>query len=236
MKAVRWMVVAVVLATALAVWNSKRRAQSGLHETIRDLNRRLQELAAQNEQLSNDVLQAASPSGVAKEQLSELLRLRSEVGRLRQETGTLSRLREENRQLRADLAKVGVASPPVAGVPELASWPKETWAFAGYATPEAALQSALWAANKGDLQNLIASSTADFATNITNDLQTKAPGEVAAEIMNETAKLNSVHLLEKEVVSNDEIKLTVWMEGDHTETNKLSFLKVGNQWKLGKND
>jgi hypothetical protein len=197
----------------------------------------MQELAAQNEQLSNHLLQASIPSGSAKDQLSELLRLRSETTRLRQENANLTRLREENRQLRADLGKAGLASStPTSSAVELASWPKDSWAFAGYATPEAALQSALWAASKGDLQNLIASTTADFATNITDDLQTKTPSEVADEIMKDTAKLRSVHLLEKEAVSDQEVRVTLWMEGDHPETNKLSLLRVDNQWKLGKNE
>jgi hypothetical protein len=31
-------------------------------------------------------------------------------------------------------------------------WPRDSWAFAGYASPDAALRSCFWAANTGDVK------------------------------------------------------------------------------------
>src|ERR1035441_4170953 len=124
-------------------------------------------LIADNERLSNLLAQANRPQSLADDRLEELLRLRGEAGVLRQQTKELETLREENRQARAALAS-GLNTN---------YWPRDSWAFAGYASPDAALQSSLWAGSKGDLKTFLDSSTGDFKKKEENDLAGKSESD-----------------------------------------------------------
>src|SRR5262249_43197558 len=86
----------------------QHQAQVKLREENQYLRRRveqLDQLAAENEQLSN--LVAQSKNSVTGDRMSELLRLRGEVGVLRRQTNELAKLRAENRRLQASLANAG---------------------------------------------------------------------------------------------------------------------------------
>ena len=163
--------------------------------------------------------------------MGELLRLRGEAGRLRKENQELAKLREENQQLRAAMtASQGLHASKL--TPEADYWPKDSWVFAGYATPESTLQSLLWSASKGEMKSLLASTTGEAQKHLEDDLKQKSEAEVAAEMAHETA-FSSCRLLDKEYLPNDAVRLTLRMDGDHTETNKFILKKIGNEWKFG---
>ncbi|PYI84372.1 MAG: hypothetical protein DME26_13420 [Verrucomicrobia bacterium] len=79
------------------------RHSTELHKEKVALQKRLEDVAqlrAENARLSNRVVVAENAQSLARDQLSELLRLRSEVGFLRQQTNELAALQEQNLQLR----------------------------------------------------------------------------------------------------------------------------------------
>jgi len=83
---------------------------------------------------------------------SELLRLRGEVSRFRVQRAELNRLNEENARLVGKILN-GVGQPQK--ISEMEGFvAKESWVNAGFATPEAALQTFFWAAREGDLTRL----------------------------------------------------------------------------------
>src|SRR5258707_942844 len=87
-----------------------------------------------------------------EEQLRELLRLRGKAGLFRSQAEELAQLQQENRRLRAALA----SAPPMAdgatnAFAARAVVPLTDLAFAGYATPEAALESLLWSERETNL-------------------------------------------------------------------------------------
>src|SRR5207244_2056318 len=111
------------------------------------------ELAAENERL-NRLAQANSVQSLAQSQSSELLRLRGEVGSLRRQTNELAKVKAENEKARSLAgAPGGTSTLAPASIP----LPKESWAFVGYANPESALQSAVWAMSQGDPKTFLAS-------------------------------------------------------------------------------
>src|SRR6185436_5836274 len=77
-------------------------------------------------------------------------RLRGEVTQLRISAKDAEKLRAENQQLKSEnqklrgAATVAAEPAPAAPVPPPGSIPRETWTFAGYGTPEAALVSAIY--------------------------------------------------------------------------------------------
>src|ERR1051325_8677539 len=88
----------------------------------------------------------------------DLLKLRNEVTQLRAGSKEMEKLRAENQQLRSAAAAARTAVPPtppspVPPVPAAgtgAQFPKESWTFSGYASPDAALVSAIWAMKEGN--------------------------------------------------------------------------------------
>jgi hypothetical protein len=225
--------VSTILVAGVAFWLViQRRFISELSVENQSLRAEVEQLTAQNERLTNATVQARGSQSLTEAELSELLRLRGEAGRLRKEHQELAKLREENQQLRAAL-------PPGKGVrasnlaPEATYWPKDSWVFAGYATPESALQSLLWSASNGDMKSFLASTTGEAQKQLENDLKQKSEAELAGDLAKETAKLTSCRLLDKEYLPDDVVRLTLRMDGDHTETNALFLKKIGNEWKLG---
>jgi hypothetical protein len=77
-------------------------AQTKLAEENDSLRQQLAQLQTENGSLSNNLLVAAGTAkGLTTVQLTELLKLRSEVGQLQQQVGELGKLREEIQRLQA---------------------------------------------------------------------------------------------------------------------------------------
>ena len=83
-----------------------------------------EEAGSHNQPGSNSVKETADTA--SKEQLQELLRLRGEVGVLRSQQKEMQIVQAENRQLR--VARNQNPQPA-----QQDFFPKDTWAFAGYA-------------------------------------------------------------------------------------------------------
>jgi len=228
-------VLLVAAATLLVIQHQSIRKLSRENQTLEQQANQLTQLTAENERLSNLVTQATAAQLHLKVQESELLRLRGEVGRLRQAGKDLDKEREENRRFRATLAKQNL--PGAAGATEGASanyLPRDSWAFVGYATPEAALQSGLWAANSGDINTFFASVTGETQADVKSDLESKSQADVKAKMMDEVAKIKSCRIVNREVLSDEEIVLTVAMdEGKQDATSsKLTMKRIANEWKF----
>ena len=76
----------------------------------------------------------------------DVLRLRAEVVKLRSATKDTENVRAENQRLKLEnqaLRQGTAAAAPAAGAPTPGHFPKESWSYAGYQTPETALVSAL---------------------------------------------------------------------------------------------
>jgi hypothetical protein len=161
------MVGVVVMAGVVAPWVIQRQAQNRLQGEVQALrlkSEQLDSVLAENGRLSNLVAQTETANPLGQDQLSELLRLRGEVGQLRQQASDLKKLQAENRRLRtAATARPGEGGAADSNVEELnIQLPKASWAFAGYGTPEAALQTMMWARREGDSKSVQASLTPGF--------------------------------------------------------------------------
>src|SRR5438309_8551332 len=134
-------VVGIGAVVGLAIWVAvEHQTRLRLREERKALELQLNqmaELTARNKQLSNLVAKANPPQSLPDEQLRELLRLRGQVGILRQQARELETVREENHQARAALEGSRAAKATATAD----YWPREAWAFTGYASPDAALQS-----------------------------------------------------------------------------------------------
>lgn len=152
----------------------------------------------------------------------ELLRLRGEIGVLRQETQELEAAREENRLARA--ANAG---------PTADYWPQDSWTFAGYASPEATLQTFLWGAKTGNLEAVLAGLTPDMRRGFEAEFKGKSEEETEVRLMDTIVPLQSVHILSRETQADDEVVLsTAFQTPNEIQTNQIVLKRVGNEWKL----
>jgi RNA polymerase sigma factor (sigma-70 family) len=88
------------VATPLAIQYQSQARLREENQGLRQQAGQLDQVAVENERLSNLVVQAKGAEPLSREQMSELLRLRGEVGRLRRESKELETLQAQNRQLR----------------------------------------------------------------------------------------------------------------------------------------
>jgi hypothetical protein len=228
---VKSVILGVLCAAAVvgvAVWlGVGYQARVGLEEENQGLRQQVEqmgELAAENERLSNIVAQASQSQPLSEDQMRELLRLRGEVAALRQQGKAPGPLPNENRQ-----------APPSAesAAPATNYWPRASWAFAGYATPNAALQSSLWAASKGDIKTLLGSFTGDAQKIAETLLSTNSESEVAAAVIGQLVGFKSLRVINSEVRDEDTVVITTQTDEEGgPQIKKAMMKKVGGEWKL----
>jgi hypothetical protein len=172
---------------------------------------------------------------VLRVQVQDLLKLRNEARQLRALTNETARLQEENRLLKegkTNGAPVAVVIPTTD--PEEAVVSRENWTFAGYATPEATLQSSFWALREGDLDAYLEAMTAENRMSVDAQIQNeeKTPEELAAEIKRSGASVEGFQILEQTAVTEESIMLRVQMSGGGNAVHHFMFTRVGNEWKM----
>lgn len=243
MTKLKLIVVILVMAGVGIFWAIEHQSQVRLlteNAALRQQVEQITQLEAENERLSNMVAQANGPA--AKTQLSELLKLRGEVTRLREQTNELQRLRAQNGRLQSALnsgddASVSPATNSTPVKPPLAVFPRSAWAFAGFATPEAAFQSLNWAASTGDLDAFLANLTPDMQKEMARQFENKSAAEVIDQLKNRINENTEVSILSKNEISDHEVVLEILgsKEGMN-HPDKLVFQKINGQWKFSSND
>jgi hypothetical protein len=241
LKFIFGLIVIVTLAVLVAMQYQAGNSLRAENENLRRQFAELAQLRAENERLSN--LVAHADNSLAQEQLLDLLKLRAEVTALRQQTNQLRILREENQRLQAlatNRQAVSINRPakknPEDALPQDVH-PKETWAFRGYASPEATIESMVWALTKGDRSTLVAGFTPEMLADIESHLNGK---DFVQEATNDAARMMEFRILDRQARSDDEMVLTVWMakrdeKGDidiNDNSEDTVFKRIDGQWKV----
>jgi len=219
-------VVIAGVATPLVIQQQSKLRQE--NESLRKQAEQLAPVQADNERLSNSLAETVSSQKLASNQLSELLRLRGEVSGLRTQTNEIKKLEAENQQLRSSLA-AGAAAKRGNQTPSAEeAVPKESWSFVGYADPESAFQSMVWAMSHGEVKTFLASLSPDAQD--LKDSQGKSEDEIAAKIK-EFGGVTAFKIIDNQPVSADEVILTVYAFGVN-EAARFRFQRFGSDWKF----
>jgi len=167
---------------------------------------------------------------LAQKDNADLLRLRNEVATLRRQAGELERLQEQNRKLQAALA-AQPKTAPVANPKDI--FPKEAWAFVGFADPESTIQSAAWAMSRGDFQTLLASLTPEQRANHERQFQGRSESEIAAMMANnkDYKNMSGYQITNREILSDREMVVSLYQQG-RDRTIKMVLKRIGDEWKL----
>jgi type II secretory pathway component PulJ len=226
---------ALLIAGGALLFVLQYRETARLHAENQALAQQLaqgQELQTANEKLSRDIEQA---SAAAKDSTSELLKLRSEVTALRRQTNEVERLREQNRQLAARQESADAArrrkTPP--DVPPQDIHPRENWQFAGYATPDAAIESTAWAFNQTNVIAFLNSFAGDARKEMENDLKQRSLTDMLAE----RARSTGFRILRRDAMSDNKMVMRVFSDGEDDAPDggsDYTFERIDGLWKITK--
>jgi uncharacterized protein (TIGR03435 family) len=118
--------------------------------------------------------------------------------------------------------------PPI--MPRQVYHPKTSWAFAGYATPEAALETYFWALNKQDAKSYEASMTTSALQDAGETIE-QSISEAAPELK----KISGYRISGIPMIAADEIVFQVSMDGgknDSDGSDEITIKKIGTEWKV----
>jgi hypothetical protein len=219
------------LITLAILFLLQHQAQEKLRVENAVLAQQLTGLETDNESLSNRLAAAGDARSFSDKEHNELLKLRGEVGLLRRQTNEFGKVREENQQLQDGRAVVQISTQPQDAFPQDIS--KDSLKFAGYATPVAALQSAYWAASKGDLKAFFASVTPETNLQIIGKLRNE--GDVndstwlRQQIVSAFGSVDNLHISNEKMTSENEAFLNY--DGERKGQGAL-MVKIGGEWKF----
>ncbi|MGA2854132.1 MAG: hypothetical protein ABSE90_08390 [Verrucomicrobiota bacterium] len=226
------------IVASLAIWlaaeHQARLNRAKEHQTLEQQLQPMAGLVARNEHLSNLLAQASAPEQLPPDQLMELLRLRGEVGVLSRQQTDLNQAREENRQVHAVLDRCLKTLTETNPKATADYWPQGSWTNCGNGSPEAALQTLLWAGYNGDLTNFLdqiadESKDQDWA----KEFKGKSEAEAAIRLADETYGLKSVQILNREAPDDRTVVFTVEMEDPGGfQTVKMVMKETGGEWKF----
>ena len=119
---------------------------------------------------------------------------------------------------------------------------KNQFAYAGYATPEAALESMLWAYLNGDYDMVMSSVGPKDQTDLKKRFGGN-PKRFKSEMRRESAQFKGAQILARKNLSADKVELkfqivTPGGSGGRVTTNCMiqPLVKTGNEWKLIMNE
>jgi type II secretory pathway pseudopilin PulG len=237
MNRTKWIVMIVLAAAAaVAVTSWVRVAQ--LRAEAAALQEQLQALQQQTTTAASDqATQQNAELEKLRAQSQELLRLRNEVSQLRSTAKEAEKLRADNLQLRAENQQLRASAADPSPAPTAAGdakdqFPRNSWAFSGYATPDAALISAIWAMKEGNPKTYLDSLAPEEKARMSKVWENKSEAEIAAKHQQDVSSITGMRILDRTTVAPDQVQMNVYIQGaDRME--KVSMILVNNEWKFG---
>lgn len=210
--------------------------------SLRDENDRLRQTLTGLKQIVDVSAPVTADDTLTEEQRAELLKLRDEATELRSRTNQIADLTEANQKLRTSLnearaprqAVVSQKKRPEDALPQDIH-PKESWAYRGFSTPEATVESTLWAMVNGDKETAMKAFGPDMLPEMEKALQSK-------EMLDEMKKIMlEFRVLDRQQISPDEMVLTIsTTQLDSNGSNFVNpsddtvFKRINGEWKVTK--
>jgi hypothetical protein len=163
---------------------------------------------------------AAAASPAVTPSSSELLRLRSEVAQLTRQRRDLSAAQAENDRLQTRIAMRVTNKVESAGVFIRSSEAR----FSGYSTPEATLQTTVWAMQNHDFTNFVQSFTPEMASDF---MKEGRPEEFTKSIDTPPG----VRILGRTQMPDGSVQLTIQPENSE-KAEKTRFYLINGAWKI----
>jgi DNA repair exonuclease SbcCD ATPase subunit len=219
---------ACVLSAILAILVTQRRAISqtrAANETLRQQNATA--TATSLTERSQDSTQEIEALQSANR---DLPKLRNEVRKLREDKRELEKLQTENERLAAALKAAPKTSAPRMSEAE-GFVLKQTWSKAGFATPEATVQTFFWAVANKDFRALAECATGDARKDMEVQMQRIAEGDQFENQFEPLAQMQGFRIAEKKQISATTVELGIQASaGGRAMPMRLQL--VNGEWKL----
>ena len=125
--------------------------------------------------------------------------------------------------------------PAVSSSSNAREFPQHSWKFAGYADPESAYQSLMWAMSQGNLQAALDSLTPAERAKWEKNMS-RPKDEKDEKMARRTKQTERFRILDKQVISETETHMRIESLGESNETPVLEqwarMIKVGSDWKF----
>jgi len=154
----------------------------------------------------------------------DLPKLRNEARQLRRKLDEFNALKAENERLHAQQAAMASGKLTAAHPPGFVG--RNQLFDAGLATPEAALQTTIWAWSQGNFDRMLQCMTSDGGKDFKQELE-KNHDEMAKL----GAALPGYRIVETNAPSADEVIFKVELMSDE-EGTPMHVRRVGNEWKV----
>ena len=236
MKALLRFLAVLIIVAGWTAFFVEHRARIHAAEEIRSLRLHLAAIQEDLAKMRERVNLRDSEVKRLHDATKEIYKLRNQAGLLQDKEKKVEQLLAEIQQLRAapgnSAANNWIASSR--GESAQNSWPKENWSFSGYATPEAALQSLAWAVRDGDRQKFLDSMSPEEKSRQEKEWadDKRSPDELKIDLQNWVKDVSGVKILDKKTISDDEVILAIYTEGEGDVTS-FSMKRIGGEWKTG---
>ena len=188
----------------------------------------IQESQHKRDEATNRLAQLlAEPSRLkSNNDSTELLKLRGELGVMRQQKSDLE-------QLVFSLRAVAGKNQPEFPTNPI---PRASWGFAGYDTPEAAIQSILWAKSSGNEQTWYSGLRTNMVGWLTNYVKGNSEEERTQFLMKQTKDWSGLRILREIPMDNDTMlmQLELNSQADGKTDNHISveeMRRIDGQWR-----
>jgi hypothetical protein len=221
----------IAVAVLLELQYQARHQLRSQSDAMREQSRQLQELEAENVRLSNLVARAGAP--LADAQLAELADLRRQVEALRHRTNDVAGLQTEIQRLR-NLLSAAANSAEGGTFPEVPAsdiYPRDSWMFAGYDTPENTIQSIMWAVSEGDPDTYAAGITPELGGQLESEF---ADGSFASEGPLEMGDVTGYRIVDRDVISGNQVVIILFMDGPN-ELMPITLEQTPTGWLVTSN-
>jgi hypothetical protein len=206
-----------------------------------ELRSRIEAMEVEAESAGRLLELAKGASEKVRAQTTELMKLRNELTQSRESSKAVEALRAQNEQLKSELQRTrsGAAAATAdqaaeRAIPASDVFPRDQWSFAGYASPESALVSAIWAMKEGNPETYLNSLTPEEQQRIAKAWQDKSENEILSKHRNDVSGISAFAIVERETLSPSEMVMSVAISSEGaTRTEKIRMNQVGQEWKFG---
>ncbi len=198
------------------------------NEQLRASKEEADRLRLENRELQNE--EFAPASRMSSEERLELLRLRNEVRQLRAESPQLEKLGEENQRLADELTSGKITPRRLVNLEGTVA--REDWRHAGFATPEAAIQTFFWAMASRNIEAVFQSVGPDTSAGFRSAML-EDPDEFRESFLkdNPFARASGFRIVTRTNVNDDKLRLEVQLAADGM-TVLFPLRRVGNEWRV----
>lgn len=223
--------VSALVITLITGLISEHQARTALSEDLASVKAEAQRLAQQVAVLQREQSRTGERRQFASagEQSPELARLRALIGELH---GRLSELERASAAFSNAMAAAKPADVPFV-YPDATR--RADYAFKGYHTPQAALQSVLWTITQLDARTHQASLTGPMADTFATAIEDLPEGVMPGGYKNGAMyRATGYRILEETPLSDEELLLKVFLEGAQIVIKPV-FKLVDGEWKWARN-